>query len=125
MNCEDKYNRSSCGNICGTFQRSNFKQGKPANSGDTATTEICKMESGFDDIFNPFSRQFKQANRKNLGRSKPQHLPFAKVGTGAANREQSCKVNRTCQQSDNDNAANLTCKLEQDFENRLKYVREC
>jgi len=110
--------------ICGRFQKTNPRKGRPTNCGDTATTAICDMEKDFDNIFFPFSKTFKRANKNDQGKPIPEHIPFAKTGTGAANRKQSCRIIGTCQKSDNDNSAGQFCKLDQSFENRMKFVRE-
>lgn len=120
-----KKRRIVCGmGICGTFQRSNPQKDKPSNSGDPTTPAFCRAEQEFDNIFFPFSKTFKRANKNDQGKPLPEHIPYAKTGTGAMNRKQSCKVKKTCPESDNANAASQICKAEQKFENEMRFVRE-
>lgn len=123
MDC-NKHRICRGANTCGTFQKTNPRKGRPTNIGDTATTAICDQEHNFDNLFNPFSKTYKKANRNNQGKPTPEHIPFAKTGTGSSNREQSCRIIGTCQKSDNDNSASQTCQLEQSFEDKMKFIRE-
>ena len=117
----------NCNTItCSTFQRVNPRKGRPSNSGDTATTDICDQEQRFENIFNPFSRSYKRANKNNQGKSLPNHIPYAKVGSGALNRcNTSCRITQECQVSDNDNSLSVIDKDEQTFENIMRSVRQC
>lgn len=124
MDCSKRRPICRGSGTCGRFQKTNARKGRPTNNGDTATTATCDLERNFDNLFNPFSKTFNKANQNDQGKPIPEHIPFAKTGTGAANRDQSCRVNGTCQRSDNDNSSSKTCKLEQSFENQMKFVRE-
>ena len=54
----------------------------PCNVGDTSADCITRQETNFDSLFNPFSKEFKKANRK-ICKTRNRNFPWAGCGKGS------------------------------------------